>query len=123
MEAIQDGLHRLELGNELANEIKPEDFAAIKALFYFDSEAPVSEAFELVLGTCQQEAAQYRIHPEEYRKSVRNMLSKTRVFERILCSLDLLGRAGALEAVIARYGLEPARERLLKNSAAKVSVS
>lgn len=124
MDAIHDELHRQELGNELANELEPEDFAAIKALFYFDSEAPVSEAFELVLGTYQQEAAQYRIHPEEYRQSVRNMLSKIRVFERILCSLDLLGRADALEAVIARYGLEPARERLLENSAVrKVSVS
>lgn len=123
VDALQDDLHRQELGNELANELDPEEFAAIKALFCFYSEAPVTEAFELVLSTCQREAERHQIHPEEYRQSVRNMLSKIRVFEKILCSLDLLGRSAELEAVITRYRLEPARERLLRSSAArKVSV-
>ena len=44
------------------------------------------------------------------------MLGNIRVFERILYSLDFLGQAEVLEAVIARYGLEAARERLLKFS-------
>lgn len=124
MDAIREDVHRQELGKQLANELKPEEYAAIKALFYFEDEAPVSEAFERVLRIYQREAERYLAQPDQYRQSLGDMLSKIRVFERILCSLDLLGRTEALEAVIARYGLAPARDRLLENSLVrKVSVS
>ena len=115
-DALRDELHRQELCNALAAEIDPDQYAAIEALFYFEDDPPVSEAFEKTLAIHQREAARYKANPAALKHSLRDMMDNIRVFERILYSLDLLGQADALEAVFARYGLEPARERLLEVS-------
>jgi len=121
-EALQDDLRRQELGSALAAEIDPDEFAAIKALFYFESEAPVSEAFERVLAIHRREAGDHKANRAAFQQSLREMVGKVRVFERILYSLDFLGQTEALEAIIQRYGLEPARGRLLENSTLRKSI-
>lgn len=115
-DALREDLHRQELGNALATEIDPDQYAVIKALFYFEDDSPFSEAFEKTLAIHQREAVLYKANPADFKQSLRDMLGNIRAFERILCSLDFLGQAEALEAVIVRYGLEPARERLLEFS-------
>jgi len=114
--ALLADLHRQKLGNALADEINPDEYAAIRALFYFENETPVSEAFERVLVIYQREAGRYKANLVEFQQSLRNMMGKSRVFERILYSLDFLGQTEALEVIIQRYGLEPARARLLEKS-------
>jgi hypothetical protein len=114
--ALGDDLHRQELCNTLAAEIEPKEYAVIKALFYFEDEAPVSEAFERVLVIYQRESALYKANPVTYKQSLRKMIGKIRVFDRILYSLDFLGQSAALETIIQRYGLESARGRLLEKS-------
>jgi len=114
--ALRDDLYRQELGNVLAAEIDPDEYGAIKALFYFENEAPVSEAFERVLVIYQRESVRYKANPAAFQQSLTNMMGNIRVFERILYSLDFLGQTEALDAVIQRYGLEPARGRLLEKS-------
>jgi hypothetical protein len=116
-EALRDDLYRQELGNALATDIDPDEYAAIKALFYFESEAPVSEAFERVLVIYQSQAGRYKANQTAFQQSLRDMMGNSRVFERILYSLDFLGQTEALEVIIQRYGLEPARGRLLERSA------
>lgn len=115
-EALRDDLHRQKLGNALWEKINPDEYAAIQALFYFENETPVSEAFERVLVIYQREAGRYKANPIEFQQSLTNMMGKSRVFERILYSLDFLGQNEALEVIIQRYGLEPARARLLEKS-------
>lgn len=115
-------LYWQELGNALATEIDPDEYAAIKALFYFEDEAPVSEAFERILVIHQREADGYKANLAAFQQSLRDMIGNTRVFERILYSLDFLGQTEALEAIIQRYGLEPARGRLLENSTLRKAV-
>ena len=115
-EALKDDLSRQELGNALAAEIDPDEYAAICALFYFEDEAPVSEAFERVLAIYQREAGLHKADPVAFQQSLKDMMGKTRVFERILYSLDFLGQVDTLEVIIERYGLEPARARLLGKS-------
>lgn len=115
-EALRDGLSRQEVGNALAAEIDPDEYAAIKALFYFENEAPVSEAFERVLVIYQREAGLYKANLSAFQRSLRDMMWNIKVFDRILCSLDFLGQTEALEVIIQRYGLEPARVRLLEKS-------
>lgn len=115
-DALQDMLDRDELSNALSAEMDPDQYAVIEALFYFADNPPVSEAFEKMLAIHQREAAQYKASPTVFKQSLRDMMGNSRVFKRILYSLDFLGQADALEAVIARYGLEPARERLLELS-------
>jgi hypothetical protein len=116
LEALRDHSTRLAIAKALAREISFEAFAAIQGLFEFAGEVPVSEAFDLVLSSCQQRIGRHRADPDEYQRVISRMLGKIRVFERILYSLDMLGQTESLEAVFARYGLEPARERLLENS-------
>lgn len=115
-EALRDDLHRQELGNALAAEIDPDEYAAIKALFYFENEAPVSEVFERVLVNYRREAGGHKENLAAFQQSLGHMMGKIRVFERILYSLDFLGQTEALEVIIQRYGLEPARGRLLEKS-------
>jgi hypothetical protein len=120
--ALRDDLCRQELGNTLATEINPDEYAAIKALFYFEDEAPVSEAFERILVIHQREADGYKSNLAAFQQSLRDMMRKSRTFERILYSLDFLGQTETLEAIIQRYGLEPARARLLEKSTFRKAV-
>lgn len=114
--ALRDYGTLLVSAKALASEISFEEFAAIQALFEFEDEAPVSEAFDPVLSIYQNRIDRHRADPEEYLRVLSRMMGKKRAFERILYSLDMLGQTEAVEAVLARYGLESARERLLERS-------
>lgn len=115
-DAIRDHATRQVSARALASEISFEEFSAIQALFEFEGEAPVSEAFDRVHSICQKSIDSYRADPDEYLRLLSRMGGKIRAFERILYSLDMLGQTEALEAVLTRYCLEPARERLLERS-------
>lgn len=115
-EALREDLQQQERGKALAAEIEPDEYAAIAALFYFKDEAPVSEVFERLLAICQREASRYKENPHAFQESLWDMMGSIRVFERILSSLDFLGQYEALETIIQRYDLEPARVRLLEMS-------
>lgn len=115
-DALREDATRRASAKALASEISVEEFAAIQALFEFESEAPVSEAFDLVLSINQKRIDRYRADPDEYLRALSRMMGKMRVFERIIYSLDMLGQTESLEAILARYELEPARERLLECS-------
>jgi len=115
-DALRDHAAAKVSAQALSTEISFEEFAAIQALFEFESEAPVSEAFDRVLSTYQKRIDRHRANPDEYLRVLIGMMGKMRAFERILYSLDMLGQTEAMEAIIARYGLEPARERLLERS-------
>jgi hypothetical protein len=111
----KDG-NRQVSARDLAGEISCEEFSAIQALLEFSREAPVSEAFDRVLSSCQTLIDRHRADPDEYLLALIKMTGNTRAFERIVYSLDMLGQTGALEAILERYCLEPARERLLERS-------
>lgn len=115
-DALIDHFDRQALAKDLASAISFEEFAAIQALFEFEDEAPVSEAFDRVLKIYQRDIDRQRANTDEYLRVLSRMLGKIRAFERILYSLDILGRTEALESVISRYGLESARERILERS-------
>lgn len=115
-EALRDDLHRQDHGSALAEQISPDEFAAIKALFYFESELPVSEAFERILAIYRREAIGHKDSHAAFRQSLGHMMGKSRVFERILYSLDFLGQTEVLDAILQRYSLETERERLLEKS-------
>ena len=115
-EALRHHATRQDSAKALASEISFEEFAAIQALFEFEGEAPVSEAFDLVLSIYQKRIDRHRTDHDEYLRVLSKMMAKIRAFERILYSLDMLGQTDALEVVFARYGLETARERLLERS-------
>lgn len=115
-EALRDHATRQASAEALAREISFEAAAAILGLFEFAGEVPVSEAFDLVLSNYQRRIDRYRAAPDEYLRVLSKLLGRIRTFERIIYSLDMLGQTEALEAVFARYGLEPARERLLERS-------
>jgi hypothetical protein len=100
----------------LAHKLSCDEFAAIEALFDFEDEAPFSEAFDRLLTICQRDAERHKVDGARYQEALRGKLEGIRAFERILYSLDLLGQRDALEALIDRYGLAPARERLLERS-------
>lgn len=115
-DALRDHATRQVSAKALAGEISFEEFAAIQALFEFESEAPVSEAFDRVLSIYQKRIDRHRADPDEYQRVLTRMMGKMSAFDRIIYSLDMLGQTEALEAVLARYGLESARERLLELS-------
>ena len=115
-DALRDQATRQLSAKALASEISFEEFAAIQALFEFEGEAPVSEAFDRVLSIYQERIDHHKADPDEYQRVLSRMMGKMRAFERIIYSLDMLGQAEALEVILARYGLEAARERLLECS-------
>lgn len=115
-EALSDDVARRASAKALASEISFEEFAAIQALFEFGDEPPVSEAFDRVLLIHHRRIDHHRHDPDEYLRVLSRMMGKIRAFARILYSLDMLGHTETLEAVIARYGLDSARERLLERS-------
>jgi hypothetical protein len=122
LDALQDHAARQESAKALASEICAEEFAAIEALFEFEQEAPVSEAFDRVFSISQKRIDLHRNDPDEYLRAVSRMMGKIRAFHRILYSLDFLGQAEALEELIKRYGLETARASLLERSQRQKSV-
>lgn len=114
---------KLEASAEaLAKEINLAELAPLRALLYFEDEAPVSEAFARLLAICQREMSLLEADPDVLIQSLKEMLENIRVFERILYSLDFLGQRDIVEHVIKRYGLEPARSRLLEKSMARKAV-
>ncbi|WNO03993.1 hypothetical protein [Rhodoferax mekongensis] len=115
-DTLQDHDALQDSAKALASEIRPEEFAAIQALFEFEGEVPVSEAFDLTHSIYRKYVDSHAANPDRYLRALIRMMEKVRAFERILYSLDLLGQAEALEVIFERYGLQSARTRLLERS-------
>jgi len=102
----------------LLGAILPQAFAALDALFYFNREQPYSEAFEAVLQVSLREATAHT-DPQRFRSAILNLLDRTSALVNVLNSLDFLGQASLCDLLLARYGLDVVRERLLESSAAR----
>lgn len=123
---IVDGLDFIEvnkrctqrqvIARDLAKKINFVDFSAIEALFHFEEEAPFSEAFERLLKIHQRRTNRYKNHADEYQIALDKKLGSIRALERILYALDMLGQRDSIEALMDRYDLGAARDRLLERS-------
>lgn len=105
-----------KLRNEVVETLKPDAFAALYALFYFDREEKFSEIFEKLLVQYQKKAAKYVDAPAEYLDDARHLLEKTSALTSILNSLNFLGQAEVVNAVIDRYQLHDHVSKLLELS-------
>lgn len=99
---------------ELVETIAPDTFAALHALYYFQSEDQFSEVFERALKRAQEVAGHYVQAPARYENDARHLLEKTGALPDILNSLSYLGQAALVNAVVERYHLEARREKLLQ---------
>lgn len=109
---------RLASASALMATIQPRAFASLEALFYFDREHPLSEAFEAVLEDSLRDAASYN-DPLRFRQAVEDLLVKTSALENVVNSLDFLGHGASGDLLLTRYGLLEVRERLLERSASR----
>lgn len=116
LDVNQGHAQRQTITRDLAKKINFVDFSAIEALFYFEEEAPFSEAFERLLKIHQRRADRYKNHADEYQVALDKKLGSTRALERILYSLDMLGQRDSIEALMDHYDLGAARDRLLERS-------
>lgn len=108
-----------QCSDELTNTMKPECFAALRALFYFHREAPYSEVFDLLLKNYRKESANHLAYPEIYKKDALHVLRKTNALENILNSLNslnFLGQTTLLNSAIENYDLETCKSQILKFS-------
>lgn len=115
-ECMQSHSELQAIAKELAHELRCEEFSVIEALFNFENEAPISEAFERLLMIHQKNVRFYEIDAEKYQGALMKKIASSRAFERVLYALDMLGQIDVLEVVIDRYGLTSARDRLLERS-------
>jgi hypothetical protein len=100
----------------MVETIPPAAYAALYALFYFQSEDQFSEIFEETLVLAQNRIRNYPQVPCQYRNDARHLLEKTGALSNILNSLNYLGQVTLLNAVIEHYRLEAYGERLLQPS-------
>nr|WP_315227077.1 hypothetical protein [uncultured Albidiferax sp.] len=105
-----------KLQKELVKTVKPGAFAALRALFYFDREDAFSEVFEKLLIQYQKASAEYANVPASYFNDARHLLEKTSAFVSILNSLNFLGQAEMVNAVVDRYQLHGQVSKLLEPS-------
>jgi len=105
-----------KLKEELVETLKPDAFAALYALFHFDREENFSEIFEKLLVQYQKKAERYTDVPEAYLNDARHLLEKTAVLTSILNSLNFLGQAQMVNAVVDHYQLHDHVSKLLEPS-------
>lgn len=106
-------------GQFLAQEIDCAEFSIIEALFDFADREAFSENFIKLVPIYKRYEDLRRKDAAVYERALLHKLDGRRAFERILYSLDLLGQSTAVESLIGRYALEPARSRLLERSSKK----
>lgn len=104
------------LQKELVEIIKPDAFAALRALFYFDREDKFSEIFERFLNQYKRASERYVNFPAEYLDDARHLLEKTSALTSILNSLNFFGQAELINAVIDRYKIGDHINTLLEPS-------
>lgn len=105
-----------KLRNEIVETMKPDAFAALCALFYFDRDENFSEIFEKLLAQYQKKAGNYADAPATYLDDARHLLEKTSALTSILNSLNFLGQTEVVNAVIDRYQLHGHVSKLLEPS-------
>ena len=105
-----------QLKKELVETIRPDTFAALFALFYFDREDNFSEIFEKLLTQYQKKSLRYTIDRPAYLNDARQLLEKTAALTSILNSLNFLGQTDLVNVVIERYKLQDQVSRLLEES-------
>lgn len=105
-----------KLRKELVEIIKPDAFAALCALFYFDREEKFSKIFEQLLDQYQISSKKYINIPAEYLNDARHLLEKTAAFTSILNSLNFLGQVELVNAVVDRYQIHDHVSTLLEPS-------
>lgn len=105
-----------KLAITLANEISPDEYAPIDALFKFKAQTPFSEAFERIIEIDKAQAEIHKSSPEIFQQSLMETMKSKFAIHNIVSSLDFLGQTEAVETIIKRYNLENARERILKQS-------
>ena len=105
-----------KLRKELVETVKPDAFAALCALFYFDREDNFSEIFEKLLAQYQKTSEKYADVPAAYLNDARHLLEKTAALTSILNSLNFLGQAELVNAVVDRYQLHDHISKLLEPS-------
>lgn len=105
-----------ELLKELVATVKPDAFAALCALFYFDREDNFSEIFDKLLVKYQKKAERYADDPADYLNDARHLLEKTAALTSILNSLNFLGQAELVNTVVDRYQLRDHISNLLEPS-------
>lgn len=101
---------------ELVETLRFDAFAALYALFYFDREENFSEIFEKLLVQYQKKAEKYIDVPEVYLNDARHLLGKTAVLTSVLNSLNFLGQAQMVNAVVDHYQLHDHISKLLEPS-------
>jgi hypothetical protein len=105
-----------KLSNKIVETVKPDAFAALCALFYFDREANFSEIFEKLLAQYQKKSEIYVGVPAAYLNDARHLLEKSAGLTSILNSLNFLGQTEVVNAVIDRYQLHDHVSKLLEPS-------
>lgn len=103
--------------DDLVSRFSPPNFAVIKALYYFEQEPFVSEAFDRLLLSAQRDAELDALDKDTYWDSVEHVLSKVSLIPAVLNSLNFLARPDAVEHLIDRCGLQELREKMLERSA------
>lgn len=106
----------MKLRKELVENVKPEAFAALLALFYFDREERFSGVFEKLLKECQAVSTKYADAPAKYLDDARHLLEKTTALTSILNSLNFLGQAELVNAVVDHCRIHDHVSKLLEPS-------
>ncbi|MDQ0083776.1 hypothetical protein J2W35_004142 [Variovorax boronicumulans] len=118
--SLKDMLARHEIKKkavqEMVENVTPETFAALHALYYFQQDEECSEAFERTLRFAHNVASHYEQSLAPYANDARHLLEKTRAMPDILNSLNYLGQTELVNAVVGHYQLEARRARLLEPS-------
>jgi hypothetical protein len=106
----------LRLTREVVETVKPESFAALCALFYFDRVEKFSEYFESLLTQHLRASEKYIADPGAYISDADQLLEKTSALTSILNSLNFLGQIELVKVIVDRFQLHAHAARLLEPS-------
>lgn len=106
----------INLAKEIVETVKPAEFAALHALFYFDREDRFSEIFEKFLNEDIKKSEIYPNNPAEYLDDARHLLEKTGAFKSIINSLNFLGQTDLVNTVVDHYKIRDHIGKLLESS-------
>lgn len=110
--------HKLSenLKARIVQVIKPEEFVALKSLYYFDREDSLSEVFERILEIERLSVSRYYDYPREYLSAAKDLLEKPGALKSILNSLNFLGQKELVNFLLEKYDLQDRAHRLLESS-------
>lgn len=108
--------NRMKCRDAVIQDLSPNCFASIRALFNFHRESPYSEVFDRLLLVFRAEAGRYMRDPSQYKKDAMHLLDKTNALEGVLNSLNFFGRKDLMNSIFSTYGLNDAKPRILESS-------